>query len=189
MLLPGELFKHAQSEVTKALIKAIGSNSNSSAWSGADAGLEFDPCAIVMHCARHDLHVSRCVAVAVSAATEYISAEILELAGNVAVAKANSRSMKENEESNREPAIDPRGIKKAVRKDDELREMFRPFWSSPAAEALHPQFESASKSSAAAAPRTAGHGDDLHDGGDGWTTEDDDDDDDDGSVNDCDHDS
>jgi hypothetical protein len=190
-LLPGNLFKHAQSEVTKALIKAIGSNSNPSAWSGADAGLVFDPCAIVMHCAHHDLHVSRCVAVAVSAATEYISAEILELAGNVAITKANSSSMKENEESWKEVAIDSRGIKKAVRKDDELRQMFRPFWSSlsEAAEAVHPQFESASKTSAAAAPCSAGHGDDLHDGGDGWTTEDDDDDDDDGSVNDCDHDS
>ena len=190
-LLPGNLFKHAESEVTKALIKAIGSNSNPSAWSGADAGLKFDPCAIVMHCARHDVHVSRCVAVAVSAATEYISAEILELAGSVAITKANSSSMKENEESRKEVAIDSRGIKKAVRKDDELREMFRPFWSSlsQAAEAVHPQFESASKTSAAAAPCSAGHGDDLHDGGDGWATEDEDDDDDDSSVNGCDHDS
>jgi hypothetical protein len=164
-LMPGELAKHASSEATKALIRASSSSSNSSAWSSAHAGLQFDPCAIVMQCVHHDVHISRCLAVAVSAATEYIAAEILELSGNVAIEKANSSrcgKKKDKRKKMKKLVIDLRGIEVAVQADSELREMFRPFRSSHAAKA-------------------------VLDGSDGWVTEDDNGDND-GSVDGCDND-
>ena len=170
-LMPGELAKHASSEASKALIKANSGNSNSSAWTSADAGLQFDPCAITMQCVHHDIHISRCLAVAVSAATEYIAAEILELSGNTAIEKAtSSKRGKKKDKSRKKMVIDLRGIEIAVQADSELRDMFQQFWSSQAAKAVHAR----SEESAATAPRAACHYyDDVQDGSDGWVTEDD----------------
>jgi hypothetical protein len=186
-IMPGELAKRASCEVSKAVIKAFRSSSNSSAWSSADAGLLFDPCAIAMQCAHHDVHVSRCLAVAVSAATEYIAAEILELSGNIAIENANSsRCGGKNDMSRKTSVINIRCIEVAVQADSELRDMFRPFWSSQAAKAVHARFACASEESAA--PRAACHHDDAHDGSDSWATEDDNGDSD-GSLDGCDNDS
>jgi hypothetical protein len=186
-LLPGNLFKHAESDVTKALIKANSRSSNSSAWSSADAGLQFDPCAITMQCVHHDIHISRCLAVAVSAATEYIAAEILELSGNTAIEKAtSSKRGKKKDKSRNKMVVDLRGIEIAVQADSELHDMFGPFWSSQAAKAVHARFACASEESAA--PRAACHHDDAHDGSDSWATEDDNGDSD-GSLDGCDNDS
>lgn len=77
-------------------------------------------------------------------------------------------------------------IEVAVQADSELREMFRPFWSSQAAKAVHPRFACASEESAATAPLAACHHDEIHDGSDGWATEDGDSD---GSLDGCDDDS
>ncbi|MBN3321207.1 H2A protein, partial [Atractosteus spatula] len=102
LLLPGELAKHAVSEGTKAVTK----------YTSSKAGLQF-PVGRVHRLLRKGNYAERVGAgapVYLAAVLEYLTAEILELAGNAA-------------RDNKKTRIIPRHLQLAVRNDEELNKL------------------------------------------------------------------
>lgn len=117
MVLPGELGTHAVSELTKAVVKYTSSNRGTQANPVSKvrrAGLQVPP-ALVERIMRSKLagcsRVAETAPVALAAATEYIMAEILELAGNAA-------------RDNRKTRISEVHVFLAIENDEELRMLF-----------------------------------------------------------------
>ncbi|XP_043539251.1 histone H2A, sperm-like [Chiloscyllium plagiosum] len=116
LLLPGELAKHAVSEGTKAVTK---SSKRSAIWRlqiaksrSSRAGLQF-PVGRVHRLLRKGNYAERVGAgapVYLAAVLEYLTAEILELAGNAA-------------RDNKKTRIIPRHLQLAVRNDEELNKL------------------------------------------------------------------
>lgn len=108
LLLPGELAKHAVSEGTKAVCKF---NSGGGGSRSMRAGLQF-PVGRVHRLLKEKLRmrVGAGAPVYLAAVLEYLTAEVLELAGNAS-------------RDNRRTRIIPRHIQLAVRNDEELNKM------------------------------------------------------------------
>lgn len=120
LVFPGELAKHAVAAGTKAVtkynsVKVSGGTSKGDGTSRSfRAGLQFpvtrtEKLMMSLTCAERK---SDAAAVYLTAVVEYVVAEVLELAGNVARDQKRTR-------------IIPRSIKLAIENDDELRKMFR----------------------------------------------------------------
>jgi histone H2A len=110
LLLPMELAKHAVSEATKAVTKYNSSLANKSTGSRSKrAGLSF-PVGRIHRILRDGAFTTRIgggAPVYLAAVLEYLSAEVLELAGNAAKESKKTR-------------ISPRAIQFALRGDEEL---------------------------------------------------------------------
>ena len=126
LLLPGELARHAVSEGAKAVAKFISTKSEVGGSYGHDdeviddldtlsakAGLQFPVRRIGHLLVKGELatRVSACAPVYLASVLEYLSAEILELAGNVV-------------RDNKKNRIVPRHIIMAVRNNEELDKLF-----------------------------------------------------------------
>nr|5VEY_A Chain A, Histone H2B type 1-J,Histone H2A type 1-B/E [Homo sapiens] len=110
LLLPGELAKHAVSEGTKAVTKYT--SSASAKTRSSRAGLQF-PVGRVHRLLRKGNYSERVGAgapVYLAAVLEYLTAEILELAGNAA-------------RDNKKTRIIPRHLQLAIRNDEELNKL------------------------------------------------------------------
>lgn len=114
MFLPGQLAKHAVSEGTKAVTKFVSSGNNDiPAMFSRAAGLQFPVCHVhQMLSARTGRRVGVTAGVYLTAVLEYMSAEILELSGNIA-RDCKSKNIK------------PRHVMVATSHDEELRTQFR----------------------------------------------------------------
>ena len=118
----GELAKHGVSEGTKAVLKYKKSNPSGGAASAAEGGLakvvglQFAPEHVALVAARLSPHTPLfgVGAVYLTAALEYLVAEVLELAGKEAKEGTSSSTF-----------ITPRHIGLAIRGDEELNKMFR----------------------------------------------------------------
>jgi len=117
LLLPGELAKHAVSEGTKAVTKFHSADSHTpSKGSGnvsksARSGLSFPVGRVHRMISNHwKQRVGKGAPVYLSAVLEYLTAEILELAGNAA-------------RDNKKVRIIPRHLQLAIRNDEELNKM------------------------------------------------------------------
>eukprot|EP00300_Choanocystis_sp_HF-7_P034018 c46509_g1_i1.p1 GENE.c46509_g1_i1~~c46509_g1_i1.p1 ORF type:complete len:237 (-),score=30.81 c46509_g1_i1:102-812(-) len=117
LILPGELAKHAVSEGTKAVTKfscaggPVGGRGKRASKSSR-AGLQF-PVGAYKTFLKEKLRrpIGAGAPVYLAAVMEYLSAEILELAGNAA-------------RDNKKTRINPRHILLAIRNDEELSKMF-----------------------------------------------------------------
>jgi histone H2A len=114
--LPGELAKHAVSEGTKAVTKfsmTDGARGGRAQTRAARAGLQF-PVGRIHRFMKAKWHgrVGGGAPIYLSAVLEYLSAEVLELAGNAA-------------RDNKRVRIIPRHILLAVRNDEELNKMLK----------------------------------------------------------------
>lgn len=112
--LPGELAKHGVSEGTKAVTKFNCAGTGHATTRSARAGLQF-PVARVENMLREKVagrKMGQGAPVYLAAVLEYITAEILELAGNAA-------------RDNKRTRIVPRHIQLALRNDEELNKMFQ----------------------------------------------------------------
>nr|7WLP_A Chain A, Histone H2B type 1-O,Histone H2A type 1-D [Homo sapiens] len=110
LLLPGELAKHAVSEGTKAVTKYT--SSKKAKTRSSRAGLQF-PVGRVHRLLRKGNYSERVGAgapVYLAAVLEYLTAEILELAGNAA-------------RDNKKTRIIPRHLQLAIRNDEELNKL------------------------------------------------------------------
>nr|6W4L_A Chain A, Histone H2B 1.1,Histone H2A type 1 [Xenopus laevis] len=110
LLLPGELAKHAVSEGTKAVTKYT--SAKKAKTRSSRAGLQF-PVGRVHRLLRKGNYAERVGAgapVYLAAVLEYLTAEILELAGNAA-------------RDNKKTRIIPRHLQLAVRNDEELNKL------------------------------------------------------------------
>ena len=112
LILPGELAKHAVSEGTKAVTKFFASESGKRASSMSyRAGLQFPVGRVRRHMKTMWKHsVGKGAPVYLAAVLEYLSAEILELAGNAS-------------RDNKKVRIIPRHIMLAIRNDEELNKL------------------------------------------------------------------
>lgn len=112
LVLPGELAKHAVSEGTKAVMKY----SEKSATMGSKStrcGLQFPVGRIHrMLRAAARLRIGSGAPVYLAAVAEYMSAEVLELAGNCA-------------RDNKRNRLNPRDVQLAIRNDEELAKFCR----------------------------------------------------------------
>ena len=116
LFVPGELAKHAVSEGTKAVVKYHNTDKTRgrSTTRSMRAGLQF-PVAKVETMLRAKLsgfNMGQATAVYMAAVLEYLTAEILELAGNAA-------------RDNKRVRIVPRHIMLAVRNDEELNKLYQ----------------------------------------------------------------
>lgn len=111
LCLPGELAKHAVSEGTKAVTK-YSSGTGMRGSKSARAGLQF-PVSFARHLIKNKTgkKVGAGAPVYMAAVMEYISAEVLELAGNAA-------------RDNKKARINNRHIMLAVRNDEELNKLY-----------------------------------------------------------------
>ncbi|CAO2595498.1 Histone H2A type 1-E [Lemmus lemmus] len=112
LLLPGELAKHAVSEGTKAVTKYGGKARAKAKTRSSRAGLQF-PVGRVHRLLRKGNYAERVGAgapVYLAAVLEYLTAEILELAGNAA-------------RDNKKTRIIPRHLQLAIRNDEELNKL------------------------------------------------------------------
>eukprot|EP00298_Acanthocystis_sp_HF-20_P002302 c12726_g1_i1.p1 GENE.c12726_g1_i1~~c12726_g1_i1.p1 ORF type:complete len:217 (+),score=52.92 c12726_g1_i1:24-653(+) len=109
LILPGELAKHAVSEGTKAVTKfsCSGGKGNKS----RRAGLQFPVGSVKRLLKNKWAAVGAGAPVYLAAVLEYISAEVLELAGNAA-------------RDNKKRIISCRHINLAIQNDEELRNLF-----------------------------------------------------------------
>lgn len=106
LILPGELVKHAVSQGTKAVTKFTSSSTHTS--KSAHAGLQFsvDRCKDMI--GKHsNCRVDETAAVYLAGVLEYLTGEILELAGNIC-------------KDERKKTITPHHVKNAVENDGEL---------------------------------------------------------------------
>lgn len=119
--LPGELAKHAVSEGTKAVTKSYVGQSNYSTTSikpimsrSTRAGLQFSVPRVEAIMKKLSIveRKSSMAAVYLAAVCEYLTAEVLELAGNTA-------------RDNRRQRITNRHIKIAIEMDEELNELYK----------------------------------------------------------------
>ncbi|KAF3859730.1 hypothetical protein F7725_022129 [Dissostichus mawsoni] len=111
LLLPGELAKHAVSEGTKAVTKYTSSKAKAKTRSSR-AGLQFPVGRVHRHLRKGNYahRVGAGAPVYLAAVLEYLTAEILELAGNAA-------------RDNKKTRIIPRHLQLAVRNDEELNKL------------------------------------------------------------------
>ncbi|KNC48645.1 histone H2A [Thecamonas trahens ATCC 50062] len=120
LVLQGELAKHAKSEANHALTKAQAAlsqdtNTTKRLDTGSFDGLVFAKRTIkrfLLTLAMSPPRFADGTVVCITAVTEYIVAEILELSGNAA-------------RDNRRARINPRHIQLAIRNDEELERLFR----------------------------------------------------------------
>jgi hypothetical protein len=118
-LLPPNVFKYASEEVEKIVqrVKNCG-KVDPLTWGVSDTGLQVELSAIVSSCEQHRLQISHSAAVPISAVGEYIAAEFLELSG----VACKSRGQHQR-------CITVGDIKKGINDDEELKELFEPFWT------------------------------------------------------------
>lgn len=126
LVFPGELAKHAVSEGTKAVTRFTSADDGAGKGKGkggrgdkkkatshsAMAGLQFPVGRVARHMkqSRVASRIGRGAPVYMAAVLEYLTAEVLELAGNAAV-------------DNKKKRITPRHLQLAVRNDDELSKL------------------------------------------------------------------
>lgn len=116
VLFVGQLAKHAVSEGTKAVVKFTSTpiNKKKKITTAKKAGLQFPPSRVrsiiekIIPDYKTDARISSVAPVYLTAVIEYLTAELLELSGNVA--RDANRSILRSED-----------IKKAIENDDELQ--------------------------------------------------------------------
>ena len=104
LILPGELVKHAVSQGTKAVTKFTSSTGSSKS---ARAGLQFSVARCKDMIEKKSSRVGETAAVYLAGVLEYLTAEILELAGNAC-------------KDEHKKVITPHHVKKVVENDNEL---------------------------------------------------------------------
>lgn len=138
LVLSGELAKHAESEGVKAVRKYMSEGTvakRSRVTKGIRAGLQFAP-SRALALIRKNTHSDRVGATAsvyLAAVLEYLSAQILELAGNDA-------------RYNKYTTVMPQHVAKAIRNDDELARLFKDTVFSKVAENLPSPFKASTTS-------------------------------------------
>jgi histone H3/H4 len=105
LIVPGELVKHAVSQGTKAVIKFTSSSTQTS--KSARAGLQFSVARCKVMIEKKSPRVSETAGVYLAGVLEYLTAEILELAGNAC-------------KDEHKKVITPHHVKNAVENDNEI---------------------------------------------------------------------
>ncbi len=119
MVVPANIFKYASKEVENHLEKLKScATVDARTWGVCDTGLQVELGTIVSSCEGQRLQISYSVAVPISAVGEYVTAEILEVSGTASKTRGQYQH-----------CITVADIKKGINDDEDLRELFEPFWT------------------------------------------------------------